>query len=128
MLVGGIEQQLGGGLLPHGLQHRLHLLPLPLGEVVRADPLLQELQAPLLLACGRMHAYRILLNKGKAMLNLTNSEELLGSPLIRSKAGNFADEVADKLVVLGQLALGIKEISSGFLFYLVSSLCGMIKY
>ena len=40
------------------------------------------------------------------MLNLTNSEELLGSPLIRSKAGNLTDEVADKLVVLGQLALG----------------------
>ena len=44
------------------------------------------------------------------MLNFTNSEELLGSPLIRSKAGNLTDEVADKLVVLGQLALGIKEI------------------
>ena len=55
-------------------------------------------------------AGRILLSKGKAMLNLTNSEELLGSPLIRSKAGNLTDEVADKLVVLGQLALGIKEI------------------
>ena len=50
------------------------------------------------------------------MLNLTNSEELLGSPLIRSKAGNLTDEVADKLVVLGQLALGIKEVSSDFLF------------
>ena len=44
------------------------------------------------------------------MLNLTNSEELLGSPLVRSEAGNLTDEVADKLVVLGQLALGIKEI------------------
>ena len=41
------------------------------------------------------------------MLNLTNSEELLGSPLIRSKAGNLTDEVADKLVVLGQLPLGL---------------------
>merc|ERR1719495_1497833 len=38
-------------------------------------------------------------------LLLANSEELLGSPLIRSKAGNLTDEVADKLVVLGQLAL-----------------------
>lgn len=40
---------LGGGLLPHGLDDGLHLLPLPLGEVVGPDPLLQELQAPLLL-------------------------------------------------------------------------------
>jgi hypothetical protein len=43
------KQRLGGGLLPHGLEDVLHLLPLPLGEVVAAQPLLQELQAPLLL-------------------------------------------------------------------------------
>ena len=41
-----VEEVLGGGLLPHGLQHGLHLLPLPLGQVVGPDPLLQELQAP----------------------------------------------------------------------------------
>ena len=35
-------------LLPHGLEDGLHLLPLPLGEVVGPNPLLQELQAPLL--------------------------------------------------------------------------------
>ena len=43
------EGDLSRRLLPHGLQHVLHLLPLLLGEVVRADPLLQELQATLLL-------------------------------------------------------------------------------
>ena len=46
----GASCRLCGGLLPHGLDDGLHLLPLPLGEVVRPDPLLQELQATLLLA------------------------------------------------------------------------------
>ena len=37
---------------------------------------------------------------------LTNPKQLLGPPLIGSKAGNLTDQVAHKLVVLGQLALG----------------------
>ena len=39
-----------GGLLPHGLENGLHLLPLLLGQVVGSDSLLQELQTTLLLA------------------------------------------------------------------------------
>lgn len=39
-----------GGLLPHGLENCLHLLPLLLGQVVGSDSLLQELQTTLLLA------------------------------------------------------------------------------
>ena len=35
--------------LPHGLEDVGHLLPLPLGPHVLADPLLQELQATLVL-------------------------------------------------------------------------------
>ena len=61
-------------------------LPLPLSEVVRSNALLKELQAPLL---------------------LTNSEQLLGPPLIRSKSSNFSDEISHKLVVLGKLSLGV---------------------
>merc|ERR1719347_2209760 len=72
-------------LLPHGLEHSLHLLSLPLGKVVGTNPLLQELQAPLLLA---------------------NPEQLLCSPLVRSKARHLPDQVSHKLVVLGQPSLG----------------------
>ena len=36
---------------------------------------------------------------------LTNPKQLLCSPLIRGKPSNLADQVAHKLVVLGQLAL-----------------------
>ena len=36
---------------------------------------------------------------------LTNPQQLLGSPLIRGKSSNLTDQVAHKLVVLGQLAL-----------------------
>merc|ERR1719162_251531 len=68
------------------LEYGLHLLPLPLSEVVRSNALLKELQAPLL---------------------LTNSEQLLGPPLIRSKSSNFSDEISHKLVVLGKLSLGV---------------------
>ena len=42
-----------GGLLPHGLENCLHLLPLLLGQVVGSDSLLQELQTTLLLANPR---------------------------------------------------------------------------
>merc|ERR1712043_123087 len=59
---------------------------LPLGQIVRSDSLLEEFQATLLLA---------------------NSEQLLGSPLIGGKANHFSDEISHKLVVLGQLPLGL---------------------
>ena len=36
---------------------------------------------------------------------LTNPQQLLGPPLIRGKPSNLTDQVAHKLVVLGQLAL-----------------------
>ena len=36
---------------------------------------------------------------------LTDPKQLLGPPLIRGKSSNLTDQVAHKLVVLGQLAL-----------------------
>jgi len=80
----GASCRLGGGLLPHGLDDGLHLLPLPLGKVVRPDPLLQELQATLLLA---------------------NPEQLLCPPLVGCEPDNFTDQVTHELVGLGQLTL-----------------------
>ena len=81
----GWSAHLGGGLLSLGLEHGLHLLPLALGEVVGADALLQELEAPLLLA---------------------DPEQLLGALLIRGKAYDLADEISHVFVVFGQFALG----------------------
>ena len=43
----------------------------------------------------------------KATLFLSDPEQLLGPPLIGCKASHLPDEVPHKLVVLGQLALGI---------------------
>ena len=43
----------------------------------------------------------------KATLLLTDSEQLLGSPLIRGKASHLPDQVPHKLVVLSQLALSV---------------------
>merc|ERR550517_403362 len=60
------------------------LFPLPLGEIMRSDSLLEELQAALL---------------------LPNPQQLLGSPLIGSEASNLANEIPHKFVVLCQLAL-----------------------
>ena len=61
---------LGSSLLSLGLEHSLHFLPLALGKVVGADALLQELEAPLLLA---------------------NSEQLLGTLLVRGKPNNLCE-------------------------------------
>merc|ERR1719495_182123 len=71
---------LGVVLLPHGLEDRLHLLPLLLGQVVGTDPLLQELQATLL---------------------LPDSEQLLGPPLVGGEAHHLPHQVPHELVVLG---------------------------
>ena len=64
----------------------MHFLPLPLGEVVRSNAFLQELQATLFLA---------------------NSEQLLCPPLIGSKPYDLPDQVPHELVVLGELAFGL---------------------
>ena len=64
----------------------MHLLSLLLGKIVRSNSLLEEFQTSLLLA---------------------NSEQLLGSSLIRSKSSNFSDKISHKLVVLGLLSLGL---------------------
>ncbi len=71
-------------VLPLRLEHGLHLLPLPLGPDVVADPLLEELQAPLVLG---------------------DLEQLHGAALVRGVAGHLADHVAHELVVVGVLAL-----------------------
>ena len=49
---------LGGSLLSHGLEDALHLLPLPLGKVVGANTLLQELQATLFLSDPEIKHFR----------------------------------------------------------------------
>ena len=61
--------------LPLGLEHGAHLLTLPLGADVVADPLLEELQAPLVLG---------------------DTEQLEGATLVGGEAGNLADQVADE--------------------------------
>merc|ERR550517_635010 len=81
---GSVKDFLGSCLLPHRLQHCLHLLSLPLGEIMRTNSLLEELQAPFL---------------------LPNPQQLLGSSFIRSKASHLSNEVSHKFVVLSQLAL-----------------------
>ena len=62
-------------VLPHCLQDVGHLLPLPLGPDVGADPLLEELEAPLVLG---------------------DPEQLHRAALVGGEAGNFADKVADE--------------------------------
>merc|ERR1740128_1065420 len=89
------KERLDGGLsvlLPHGLEHVLHLLPLLLGEVVRSDPLLQELQASLF---------------------LTDSEQLLCSPLVGGESNYLTDQVADEAVVLGGASLPLRGLLPG---------------
>ena len=54
-----------------------------------SDPLLEELQAPLLLA---------------------DPEQLLGAPLIGGESNHLSDQVPHKLVVLGQLSLGLARL------------------
>ena len=44
---------------------------------------------------------------------LTDPKQLLGPPLVRGKASNLADQVAHKLVVLGQLALQSLKVKVG---------------
>ena len=113
--------------LPHGLNDGLHLLPLPLGQKVGSDTLKIKKKCKKNVDFG-IKLIKYLLEELEASLFLPDPEELLSATFIRCESHDFTNQVADKLVVLGQLALGIKEISSDFLFYLVSSLCGMIKY
>merc|ERR1740129_2071313 len=77
-------------LLSHGLEDSLHLLPLLLGEVVGADPLLEELKAPLLLA---------------------DPEQLLGAPLGGGESDHLSDEAPHKLVVFCHLSLGLARLN-----------------
>ena len=77
-------------LLSHGLEDGLHLLPLLLGQVMRADPLFEELQASLL---------------------LSDSKQLLGASLVGGEPNHLSHQIPDKLVVLGQLALGLDRLS-----------------
>ena len=65
-------------------------LPLLLGKVMRSDPLLEELEAPLL---------------------LSDPEQLLGAPLIGGESHNLSDEVPHKLVVFGHLSLGLGRLN-----------------
>ena len=62
-------------LFPHVLQDHGHLLTLPLGADVVADPLLEELEAPLVLG---------------------DPQQLHRAALVGGEAGNFADKVADE--------------------------------
>ena len=62
-------------------------LPLLLGEVMRSDPLLQELETPFL---------------------LSDPEQLLGAPLVGGESHHLSDEVPHKLVVFGHLSLGLR--------------------
>ena len=62
-------------MLPHGLEDVGHLLPLPLGPDVGADPLLQELEAALVLG---------------------DTQQLHRAALVGGEAGDLADQVADE--------------------------------
>merc|ERR550539_1409257 len=77
------------GCLPHGLEDVGHLLPLPLGPHVLTDPLLQELQATLV---------------------LVDPEELHGPALVGREPRDLPDEVPDELVARGDLALGARRL------------------
>ena len=71
-------------MLPHGLEDVGHLLPLPLGPDVGADPLLEELEAPLVLG---------------------DTEQLEGATLVGGEAGNLADQVADEPGIRDKISL-----------------------
>ena len=45
------------------------------------------------------------------MISINQPEKLLSSSLVRSEASHFSDEVSHKLVVLGQLSLGLAWLS-----------------
>ena len=45
-----VGTKLSGWFLPHCLEHSLHFFPFLLGQIVRSDSLLEELQATLLFA------------------------------------------------------------------------------
>ena len=64
--------------------------PLLLGEIMRSDPLLKELETPLLLA---------------------NPEQFLGAPLVRGESHHLSDEVPHKLVMLGHLPFGLGRLN-----------------
>lgn len=73
-------------MLPHGLEDVGHLLTLPLGTDVVSDALLQELQASLVLG---------------------DPQQLHSTTLIRRETGDLSDQIAHKLGVVGELALGL---------------------
>lgn len=88
-------------MLTHGLQDGGHLFTLPLGPDVGTDPLLQELETPLILG---------------------DTQQLHGALLIGSKTSHFPDKITNKFVVSGQLALGF----TGPLLHLVKG--GLVAF
>merc|ERR1719328_736056 len=48
----------------------------------------------------------------QATFFLSDSEQFLCSPLIRSKSSNLSDEISDELVVLGQFTLALAGLHS----------------
>ena len=73
-------------VLPHGLENVGHLLTLPLGPGVLTDPLLQELKTPLVLG---------------------DPEQLHGAAFVGRESSDFADQITDHFVPVGQLALSV---------------------
>ena len=71
-------------MLTHRLQDSAHLFTLPLGSDVGSNPFLQELQASLV---------------------FRNTQQFHGPFFIRRESNNFSDQITNKLIVVGLLAL-----------------------
>ena len=71
-------------MLTHRLQDSAHLFTLPLGSDVGSNPFLQELQASLV---------------------FRNTQQFHGPFFIRRESNNFSDQIPNKLIVVGLLAL-----------------------
>ncbi len=71
-------------MFTHGLQNAGHFLTLPLGSDVGTDPLLQKLEASLVLG---------------------NTQQFHSALFVGRESGNFSNQITDKLVVLGLFAL-----------------------
>merc|ERR1719326_2404913 len=83
-------------MFTHGLQDIAHLLTLPLGSDVGSDPLLQELEAPLVFG---------------------NTQQLHSAFFIRREPCDLPNQVANKLVMVGLLAFAVCRL----LFYFIES-------
>ena len=70
------DTKLGSRFLPHGLEDSLHFFSLLLGQVMRANPLLQEFEAPLFLTDSAIEMNKISLLTG-LQFYLSNSWALL---------------------------------------------------